>query len=88
MELKREDVLSIYQGTKKSATKATLIGMGGGAGAGAVIGAAGGSNNNGFDKIDQAVTAGLTVLGAGVGAITGYLIGRGGSKRVLVYEAK
>jgi hypothetical protein len=87
VEIKREDVLSIYQITKKSATKATLIGMGGGAGAGAVIGAAGASDN-GFDKIDHAVTAGLTVLGAGVGALTGYLIGRGGSKRVLVYEAK
>jgi membrane protein DedA with SNARE-associated domain len=33
------------------------------------------------------VTAGLTVIGAGVGALTGYLIGRHGGKRVLVYEA-
>ena len=89
VELRREDVLSIYQVTKKSSTKATLIGMGVGAGAGAGIGAAGASNdNNGFDKIDHAVIAGLAVLGAGVGAMTGYLVGRGGSKRVLVYEAK
>lgn len=88
-DLKREDVLSVYQLTKKSATKATLIGMGVGAGAGAVIGAAGAaSNDNGFEKIDNAVTAGLTVIGAGVGAVTGYLLGRGGSKRVLVYESK
>lgn len=88
-DLKREDVISVYQVTKKSATKATLIGMGVGAGAGAGIGAAGAaSNDNGFEKIDNAVTAGLTVIGAGVGAVTGYLLGRGGSKRVLVYESK
>jgi membrane protein DedA with SNARE-associated domain len=54
-----------------------------------VIGAVGSANDNdGFDKLDHAVTAGLTVLGAGAGAITGYLIGRSGHKRVLIYEAK
>ena len=89
MELKREDVLTIYEIiNKKSSTKATLIGLGLGAGAGAAIGAAGSSNDNGFEKIDHAVIAGLTVLGAGAGAITGYLLGRGGSKRVLIYQAK
>jgi small nuclear ribonucleoprotein (snRNP)-like protein len=88
-DLKREDVVSIYLLTKKSATKATLIGMGVGAGAGAGIGAAGAaSNDNGFDKLDHAVTAGLAVIGAVVGAATGYLLGRGGSKRVLIYESK
>ncbi len=88
-DLKREDVLSVYQLTKKSATTATLIGMGVGAGAGAAIGAAGDANDdNGFEKIDHAVTAGLTVIGAGLGALSGYLVGRGRSKRVLVYESK
>ena len=88
-DFKQEDVMSVYQLTKKSATKATLIGMGVGAGAGAGIGAAGAANDdNGFEKIDHAVTAGLTVIGAGVGALTGYLLGKGGSKRVLVYESK
>ena len=88
-ELKREDVLSVYQVMKKSATKATLIGMGVGAGAGAAVGAAGAaSSDSGFDKIDQAFTVGLTVIGAGVGAVTGYFLGRGGSKRVLIYESK
>ncbi|MBC8032200.1 MAG: hypothetical protein H7Z16_19105 [Pyrinomonadaceae bacterium] len=86
VEVKREDVRSVHQVTKKSATKATLIGLGVGAGAGAALGAAGGSNNSGFEKIDHAVTAGLTVVGAGVGALGGYLIGRGGRKRVLIYE--
>ena len=86
-DLKREDVQSVHQVRGKSATKATLIGMGVGAGAGVAVGATGSSQDDGFDKLDQAVTAGLTVLGAGVGALTGYLIGRRGSKRVLVYDA-
>jgi len=58
-----------------------------GAGAGAAIGAAGGGNDNGFDKIDHAVTAGLAVLGAAAGAVGGYLIGKR-NKRVLIYQAK
>jgi hypothetical protein len=88
VNLDRPNVLSVYQVTKKSATKATVIGLGLGAGAGAAIGAAGSANDNsGFEKIDHAVTAGLTVLGAAAGALTGYFIGRGSSKRVLIYEA-
>jgi len=86
-ELKREDVLSVHRLTRKSATKATLIGAGVGGGAGAIIGAVGGRESD-FDKLDQAVTAGLTIIGAGVGAIGGYLIGRSGKKRELIYEAK
>lgn len=89
-ELKRDDVLSVHEITKKSATKATLIGLGVGAGAGAGIGAIGDASNNdgGFEKIDNVAVAGLTVLGAAAGAITGYLIGRGAKHRVLIYEAK
>jgi hypothetical protein len=87
VDVKREDVLSVYQIMKKSATKATLIGLGVGAGAGAAIGLAG-SKDDSFAKLDHAVTAGLTVLGAGAGALAGFLVGRSGSKRVLIYEAK
>jgi hypothetical protein len=87
-DLKREDVQSIYQVKGKSATKATLIGMGVGAGAGAAVGAAADSSSDGFEGIDAAATAGLTVLGAAAGALTGFLIGKSGSKRVLVYEAR
>jgi hypothetical protein len=86
-DLRREDVQSVYGTGKHSATKATLIGMAVGAGAGAAIGAAGSSGSDSFDKIDHAVIAGLTVVGAGVGGLTGYLIGRHGTKRVLIYEA-
>lgn len=86
-ELKRDDVLSVHRVTTKSATKATLIGAGVGAGTGAVIGAVGGRESD-FDKLDQAVTAGLTIIGAGVGAVTGFLIGRSGRKRELIYQAR
>ena len=88
VDIKREDVFSVHQTSKKSATKATLIGMGVGAGTGVGIGAAGSSADDGFDKIDQVATAGLTIIGAGVGALVGYLVGRGGRKRVLIYEAR
>ena len=90
MEIKREDVKSVYQVIKKSATPATLIGLGVGAGAGAALGAVAASDDNNsfdFDKFDKAATAGLAVIGAGVGALTGYLIGRQGSKRTLIYQS-
>lgn len=87
VELRREDVQSVYRIGKNSATKATLIGLGVGAGAGAALGAAADSSNEGLEGLDAAFTAGLTVVGAGVGALTGYLIGRRGGKRTLIYEA-
>ena len=84
-ELKRDEVQSVYLVKKRSAVPATLIGMGAGAGAGAAIGALGATNE--FDKLDQAVTAGLAIIGAGAGAITGYFIGRSGRKKELIYQA-
>jgi len=90
-ELKREDVATVHEVIKKSATKATLIGLGVGAGVGAAVGAISDANDSSgfeFDKLDTAVTAGLTVIGAGVGAVAGYFIGRSGSKRLLVYDAR
>jgi hypothetical protein len=87
VDVKREDVLSVYQLMKKSAAKATLIGMGLGAGVGAGVGLAAGGNDSGFEKIDHAATAGLTVLGAAGGAAVGYLMGKSGRKPVLIYQA-
>lgn len=90
VDIKRDEVRTVHEVVKKgSATKAALIGTGVGAGAGAAAGAISDSNNDdGFEKLDSAATAGLAVAGAGVGALVGYLIGRSGNKRVLVYEAK
>jgi len=88
LEIRRDEVVTVHEVTKKSATKATLIGTGIGAGAGAVAGAVSDSNNDdGFEKLDSAATGVLTVAGAGVGALVGFLVGRSGNKRVLVYEA-
>ena len=88
-ELKRDDVRTVHQVNGKSATTATLIGLGLGAGAGAAVGAVVDRNNDdGFEKLDSVGTAVTTVLGAGVGALGGFLIGRSGKKRVLLYEAK
>ncbi len=89
-ELRRDDVLTIHEVSPKSVTKSTLIGLGVGAGAGAAIGIAGDASghDNGFEKLDNTVAAGVAVLGAGVGALSGFLIGRSGKKRVLLYESK
>src|SRR3982074_2195266 len=46
VDVKREDVLSVYQIKKKSVAKATLIGLGVGAGAGLAIGLAGRSKDD------------------------------------------
>ena len=90
MEIKREDVATVYEVVKKgSATKATLIGTGIGAGVGAAAGGIASSNDDsGFDKIDHVATAALAIVGAGSGALVGYLVGRGGNKRVLLYQSK
>ena len=88
-DLRREDIASVYTVTRKSAAKSTLIGAGVGAGAGAGLGAIGDSQNeNSFTFADGVLTAAGAVLGAGIGALTGFLIGRSAKKRVLVYEAK
>jgi hypothetical protein len=86
VDLNREDVLRVYEVKGKSATKATLIGAAVGAGAGAAVGAAGG-DSNGLAPTRAQLAAGLSVLGAGAGALIGFAIGRGGHKRVLIYEA-
>jgi small nuclear ribonucleoprotein (snRNP)-like protein len=90
MDLKREDVMSVHRVSKPSAAKSTLIGLGVGAGAGAVVGIAADSSSDGggFEKIDNVAAAGITVLGAGAGALAGFLVGKGHSKRVLIYQAR
>ena len=86
-DIKRDDVQTVHRVVKKSALTATMIGMAVGAGAGAALGAIGSSDSS-FDKLDHAVTAGLTVVGAIAGTVTGYFIGRSSRKKELIYEAK
>lgn len=91
VEIKREDVRTIHEVIKKgSGGKGALIGTGVGAGAGAALGAIGDAQNQdgfGGEKLDNAFVAGLTIVGAGAGALVGYFVGRRKSKRVLIYEA-
>ena len=90
VEIKREEVRTIHEVVKKgNGGKGALIGAGVGAGAGAAAGAiSDSSSDDAFESFDTAATVALTIVGAGVGALAGYFIGRSGSKRVLIYEAK
>ena len=89
LDVRRDEIATIHEVTKKSAAKATLIGTGVGAGAGALAGAISDSaNDDGFEAFDNAAIGVMAVAGAGVGALVGFLAGRRGNKRVLVYEAK
>ena len=89
-EIRREDVASVHAVSGKSATKSTLIGLGIGAGAGAAIGFIGDASNDagGFETLDHAVAGVITVIGAASGALAGFVIGKTGKKRVLLYESK
>lgn len=86
-EIRRDEVASVHEFANKSAGKATLIGAGIGAGLGAGLALAGETSDDGLEVKDS-VSAGLVVLGAGIGALTGFLVGRVGKKRVLLYESK
>lgn len=88
-EIRREDIASVHEVSKKGAGKATLIGMGIGAGVGAGLGIASEQNDDDtFFETKDSITAGMVVVAAGIGALTGFLIGRSGKKRVLLYESK
>ena len=88
-EIRREDVESVHEVGGTSAAKAALIGLGVGAGVGGALGIAGSAgDDNGFDQLDHAIAAGLVVLGAGVGALSGFVIGKARKKRVLLYVSK
>ena len=90
-EIKRDDIHSVHQVGGTSVTKSTLIGLGAGAGAGALLGAVGeaSDDDNSFGDLNGgAVAAGLAVLGAAAGAITGFVIGKTRKKKVHIYEAK
>lgn len=88
-EIRREDVATVHQVSKKGAGKATLIGLGTGAGVGGAIVIAAETDDDGFGEIHNGVSAGFLALTAGVGALAGFLIGKTtGNKRVLLYESK
>jgi len=88
-EVRRDDVESVHEVSKKGAGKATLIGAGIGAGLGAGLGIAAEQNDDdSFFETKDSITAGVIVVTTGIGALTGFLIGRTGKKRVLLYQSK
>jgi hypothetical protein len=86
-ELKAGEVLRVHRVGGSSAKKGALIGLAVGGGTGLAVGLAGSSVDDSFNELDAPITAGLTVLGAGAGALLGYAVGRSRRKRVLIYEA-
>lgn len=86
-EIDRADVRRVHRVSGKSKGKSTLIGFGVGAGAGTAIGgviSARGEHESGEAHVPVVL---FGVAGAGLGALTGFLLGLG-KKRVLVYEAR
>ena len=86
-DVTRGDALRVHRVVLKSAKKATLIGSGIGAGVGAmtvVAAAAGSSPESG--EVGFAILI-LGAFGAGVGALTGYIVGSR-KHRALIYETR
>lgn len=89
LEIQRADIVSVaVVGTRKSATRSTLIGAGVGAGAGAVIGAAAARPKQGDIINVQAVGAVVFgTIGLVGGGVVGYLTGRNRHKETRIYDA-
>lgn len=84
--LDRNDVSEVYQLRRKAEkAKYALIGAGAGAAVGGVIGAA--KNSPNIDDGEIYTMVGIP-LGAGIGALAGFLFGQGRRKRVLIYQAR
>jgi uncharacterized protein YcfJ len=84
--LDRNDISEVYHLRRKSEkAKYALIGAGVGAAVGGGIGAA--KNSPESDDSEIYTVIGVS-LGAGIGALGGWLFGQGRRKRVLIYQAR
>jgi hypothetical protein len=88
-DVTRGDALRVYRVISKSAKRATLIGLGigagvGGLGAGAAAATASGSGEPGEYGLAVLIYG---MIGAGVGALTGYIVGSR-KHRALIYETR
>jgi hypothetical protein len=89
-DLTRGDTLKVYRVVRKSTTRSTMIGLAIGAGAGALIGGASiAALSEGSEDPGLWVIASLFfgAIGAGVGALTGYLFGSR-KQQELIYETR
>lgn len=84
-DIAKNDIGKIYQLTKKRPTKGVLIGAGSGFAVGAGTMAAIGGDDG--DAAAAAFVLGGGAIGAGVGALVGWLAGKG-DKKELFYENK
>jgi small nuclear ribonucleoprotein (snRNP)-like protein len=90
-DLNQADIQSVRLVRGQSVMKSTLIGAAIVGTAGVALGAAANNNDSGGwgpDFSTPAVAAALGVIGAGVGAAGGALIGKFRRKQILVYQAK
>lgn len=90
-EINREEVLSIHEMRGMTAKKAALIGAGVGGAIGAGLGIAAGENGQPNCCFNITRLQGAAILGvplAGVGALAGFVVGKSGHKRALIYQAK
>lgn len=88
IEFSRNEIKNIYRLERGGAGRGAVVGAAIGGGAGAAIGIIGIAAQDGDDD-GASIIAGLFFagVGAGVGALTGALI-KGKSKKILIYEAK
>lgn len=86
--LNRAEIFRIYRASAKSGVSPTVIGAGVGAGVGTAAGLVLLAVNEGED--DETVPGLIlsALVGAGIGALTGFLSGKSRSNRVLVYESR
>jgi hypothetical protein len=84
--VRRETISQIYQ-LKRKAEKGKYAAIGAGIGAGAGLGIGLAKNSPPVDDGEIYPVVG-TILGAGIGAIGGFLFGAAKRKRVLIYQAR
>ena len=86
-ETVRRDSISLIFHLKRKAEKGKYAAIGAGIGAGAGLGIGLAKNSPPVDDGEIYPVVG-TILGAGIGAIGGFLFGAGKRKRVLIYQAR
>lgn len=85
-DVTRGDALRVHRVISKSAKRATLIGLGIGAGVG-LVGSVAAAKSGGGEGDADLVALIVGTIGAGVGALTGYIAGSR-KQRALIYETR
>lgn len=86
-DVNRIDALRVHRLISKSAKRATMIGLGIGAGVGGLSGGLAAASGPGEPNEYGYGVLIVGIIGAGIGALTGYIVGSR-KQRVLIYETK